>query len=102
MYSRIFIFISLIFLLLSACTQTSQQKPELTEPPSATSAPSPIVQEIRSSPDAGGQDPGCRIKGPQPTPDATQQALLPLANEEDWIKGPKDAYVTIVEYGDFQ
>lgn len=44
----------------------------------------------------------CRLRSVQPTPGDTETSLFPPAQETDWAKGPPDAYVTIIEYGDFQ
>ena len=43
----------------------------------------------------------CRTVKPT-TPDPTVQALLPPPGEKDWVKGPDDARVTILDYSDFQ
>jgi len=36
------------------------------------------------------------------TPNPTVQALLPPPSEKDWVRGPVDARVTILDYSDFQ
>jgi hypothetical protein len=46
--------------------------------------------------------PGCTVVSRKPTPGPTQQSQLAPANERDWSRGPAEAYVTIIEYGDFQ
>ena len=43
----------------------------------------------------------CVAASIRPTPDATQTALFPLPTDKDWLQGPPDAYVTILEYSDF-
>ena len=40
----------------------------------------------------------CRVK----TPQQIAYSMLPRPNESDHARGPEDAYVTIIEYGDFQ
>ena len=46
--------------------------------------------------------PGCTVVSPRPTPGPTEQSLFPPASDEDWITGPENAAITIIEYGDFQ
>ncbi len=38
----------------------------------------------------------------EPTPDAKESSLFPPVTEQDYVVGPKDAPMTIIEYGDFQ
>ncbi len=42
------------------------------------------------------------VPNPQPTPQPEDLALFSPDPERDWIKGPDDAAITIVEYGDYQ
>jgi hypothetical protein len=44
----------------------------------------------------------CQKISIKPTPDAKEASLFPAVNEKDYVKGPKDAPMTIIEYGDFQ
>ena len=82
--------------LLAACAQgsapvTSQVSPPAPTSPAATqTAGIPVVQ------------PGCTVVSRQPTPDPTEQALLPPVGEGDWIKGSENAHITLLEYSDFQ
>lgn len=78
-------------LLLSACKSVGQQA-------------SPGALGTRPSSAGGSQptrQPGCTVKTGQPTPNATLEAALPPLTEKDWVKGPQDAYVTLIEYSDF-
>jgi hypothetical protein len=83
-------------LALTACTSGGQ-----TPAPTESVAPQqdPTAEATRTA--AAGQS-GCTVVSQEPTPDPTLEALLPLPDENDWIKGPDDAHVTIIEYGDFQ
>jgi len=80
-----FIFLALV---LAACVQSSQ--------PPAQNTPKPLAQPTL------GKQPICYAAGSQPTPDLTQEAILPPTSDKDWSKGPKDAGVTIINYCDFQ
>jgi cyclophilin family peptidyl-prolyl cis-trans isomerase/protein-disulfide isomerase len=106
MVRKIFFVANMLALLLAACTssqpivtetatiQSATQAPTATAPP--TTAPSqeaPVVQALA---------PGCNVASQQPTPGPTQQSIFPPVNEDDWAKGPEDAYITITEYSDFQ
>jgi hypothetical protein len=44
----------------------------------------------------------CNVVSTDPTPDPTLAAIFPPVGEKDWVKGPADAAVTIVNYMDFQ
>lgn len=83
-------------LALTACT-SGGQAPEPTQ--SLTPQSGPVAETPRTA--AAGQS-GCTVISQEPTPDPTLEVLLPLPDENDWIKGPDDAHVTIIEYGDFQ
>lgn len=81
-----------ILLVLAACSQ-------------ATPAP---VTELRSTPTtalapvAAPREPGCTVITSQANADPTQQSPVPAVSANDWVKGPSDASLTIIEYSDFQ
>ncbi len=110
----------ILMLALAACQpatpEASTGSPESTEPPAAataaateaataapteppTSAPSeatPAPAEPTAAP-AATPVPGA-TSAPQPTP----PWQIPGVQEDDWVSGPEDAGLTIVEYSDFQ
>ncbi|MGD2156999.1 MAG: hypothetical protein PVG14_08385 [Anaerolineales bacterium] len=45
---------------------------------------------------------GCTVVSPRPTPAPELETLFSPDPEKDWIVGPEDALVTIMEYSDFQ
>jgi hypothetical protein len=45
---------------------------------------------------------GCTVVSPRPTPAPELETLFSPDPETDWIVGPEDALVTILEYSDFQ
>lgn len=79
-------------------TASAYQPPE-TEAPAAESTPAPPTEAAVVEAQAPA---GCTAVSPQPTPGPTEQSIFPPVNESDWVKGPDDAYVTILEYSDFQ
>jgi len=85
MKSKILIMLVLAALLLSACQ------------PAQTSTPSEASEAASGEPMNG-----CRVTGSQLQPNPTLVALFPAVSEEDWVIGPSDARVTILEYSDFQ
>jgi hypothetical protein len=103
----------LLFLLafvLVACQASTPTQAEPTEAPVATTLPQPSdTPELEKSPtpteamvSEGESSPGCTVESPFPTPGATLQSIFPAISESDWVIGPSDAHVTLLEYGDFQ
>jgi protein-disulfide isomerase len=45
---------------------------------------------------------GCTVISQKPTPGPTAETVYPPITASDWVKGPSDAKVTIIEYSDFQ
>jgi protein-disulfide isomerase len=86
MRSKIPIVIVLAALLLSACQPAQTSTLGETGEPTETSQPMP----------------GCRVTGSQLEPNPTLVALFPAVSEKDWVIGPSDARVTILEFSDFQ
>jgi hypothetical protein len=48
------------------------------------------------------QESVCQSINLEPTPDAKESSLFPPVSGDDHVMGPKDASMTIIEYGDFQ
>jgi len=108
MKSKILIMVVLATLLLSACQPAQTATPnEATE---ATSAETPLATDVTAEPPkatlplAASGEPmnGCRVTGSQLQPNPTLVALFPAVTENDWVKGPSDARVTILDFSDFQ
>jgi len=99
-------------LLISACSSSASPAVSTpVEPPEegATTALPPTVAAEPTSTEPGPvvvtetpADPTCEVDPPRPTPNPTDEMLFSVDPEEDWTKGPADAAITIVEYGDFQ
>ena len=78
--------------LLSACGAT----PTATPTPTPTAAPTPA-----SDGSAGAETPACQVAVLfQEQPEAAK--LLPPITDQDWKLGPDGAYLTLIEYSDFQ
>jgi cyclophilin family peptidyl-prolyl cis-trans isomerase/protein-disulfide isomerase len=71
---------------------------DLTPSPTATTAATlePTLAITKSDPAT------CSATPVIPTPDPNMVSYLPEVSENDWVTGPSDAVLTIVEYGDFQ
>lgn len=100
MRKYLFIFIILTALLLSGCLPETQVSPTTTATTKASQAPNtalslPTEVAVPVSAD-------CTVKTLRPTSGADVQTAYPPITEADWSKGPADAKITIVEYGDFQ
>lgn len=106
-------FITLIILLavgLSACgnltpptvvqtaavVQTTEPEVSNTDEPQTVETPVVTTADI-PTPIA---NPACRVNE-RATMDPALEAVLPKGDRE-WSQGPDDAYVTIIEYSDFQ
>jgi hypothetical protein len=81
-------------------TSTSTEVVQATEKTAADTAPSPTSAETAL--EASGPPAGCTVVSPQPTPGPTQRSIFPPVSQDDWTQGPEDAYVTVLEYADFQ
>ncbi len=94
------IFLLSMAILLAGCqgktpapTEAFSLQATLTVAPTeASSLPSPAATNVPA---------GCTVVSPRPTPGPTETSLFPPPGKEDWIKGPDDATVTLIEYSDF-
>jgi hypothetical protein len=99
----------------TATFEEVQAPPTVIEQPTQEEVPTPTSDQGPSAEESAPQDslqlqmpslgepmPGCTVVSFNPTPEPTLQALFPSPGEEDWIKGPDTAAVTIIEYSDFQ
>ena len=77
-------------LVLAACAQSGS---------GTTTTQEPTRQATLSFP-PGEPMAGCTVTI-RPTPNPTLEYLIPSPGEKDWKRGPSDAYVTIIEYGDY-
>lgn len=64
------------------------------EQPTATSNPATTAEIGPAAP------PGCTVVSQDTA--APEDSPFPEISEQDWVLGPGDAYVSIIEYGDFQ
>ena len=92
MRKRILLSGLLLILILSACAQSSTEDAQQISVATLEITPQP-------TPTTGAQ---CHPQVPQPTPNPTVQAILPPVSDRDWSKGSQEAYVTLIEYGDYQ
>ncbi len=85
---------ALLGLLLAACTSANTPVP----------APTSNVAQVTSTPQAQPTEPATAASQPgTTTPVATPDiARIIKAQPDDWKRGPDDAKVTIIEWGDFQ
>jgi hypothetical protein len=82
--------------LLAACAQG------VTPVTSQVSSPAPASPVVTRTAGTPGAQPGCTVVSRQPTPNPTEEALIPPPGEGDWIKGSENAQITLLEYSDFQ
>ncbi len=77
--------------------QPSEVTPNTELPPLPEVSPTPTDGQSINQAEAN-----CTVVSREPTPGPTEQSLIPPVSETDWVHGPEDAKVTIIEYGDFQ
>ena len=77
-----------ILAVLAACSPSGQTPTVVI--PISTETPPPLAEST------------CQSISLEPTPDAKISSLFPPVSETDHVKGPQDASMTIIEYGDFQ
>lgn len=80
-----------LILALGACKPAAPATTEVR--PTPTSAPAAV---------AAARQPGCTVVTRSSNSTSTQQSPIPQVGTEDWVKGPSDAPLTIIEYSDFQ
>lgn len=101
-------------LVLAACQP--QSAPPDTAMPATTEASSeptdaPLASPTIEQPTAMPDPAQTAMVGPQAPPGCTvvsqadassSDSPFPEISADDWVQGPEDAYVSIIEYGDFQ
>lgn len=116
MSKRFYVLLVLIFFLLSACSGAEQAPVSETPSPMAESQPTETASNDEKPSETlptetevsipGGVSKSsvqmeCTLVSDQPDAPAEYVAIFGV-KENDWAKGPDDAAVTFVEYGDFQ
>jgi protein-disulfide isomerase len=99
---RKFIIMALLVasLTLTGCLPRAQATPTTTVTSVARPAPTVVLSvptDTNLLPDSG-----CTVISKKPTPGPTAESVFPAVSNTDWVKGPADAKVTIIEYSDFQ
>lgn len=91
---KYFLLVLILVLLTAACSTAAE--PEAVMPPTPTDLAQIIETELPV------EEPTCQPNPPPPQPNAQDLAIYSPDPASDWIKGPEDARITIVEYADFQ
>jgi hypothetical protein len=94
------VFLMLTALGLVGCLPQVQVSPSPTV--KTTSRPAPTVVLTVPTQAALLPDSGCTVVTQKPTPGPTAESIFPPVGNTDWVKGPANAKVTIIEYSDFQ
>lgn len=91
---KYFLLVLILVLLTAACSTAAE--PEAVVPATPTDLIETIETELLV------EEPTCQPNPPPPQPNAQDLAIYSPDPASDWIKGPEDARITIVEYADFQ
>jgi protein-disulfide isomerase len=98
---KLFLFFSLLMAIgLVGCLPQEQATPASTA--TSESRPAPTVVLSVPTESAFLPDSGCTVITKKPTPGPTAESIFPPVSKTDWVKGPDNAKVTIIEYSDFQ
>jgi len=90
----------LMALILAACAPEGASVEATALAATALPTNSSITDSINQA--TATKQPGCTVTSRKASLDPTQESPIPPVGESDWAIGPEDAYVTIIEYGDFQ
>ena len=90
---KYFLLVLIMVLLTAACSTAA-------EPEAAVPTPTELIEIIET--DLPAADPICQPNLPPPQPSAQDLANYSIDPASDWIIGPENARITIVEYADFQ
>ena len=90
---KYFLLVLILVLLTAACSTAA-------EPEAAVPTPTELIETIET--EVVAVDPTCQPNLPPPQPSAQDLANYTPDPASDWIIGPEDARITIVEYADFQ
>lgn len=87
-----------------ASTNSQPQAPAATQADSGSTAPiSGALDPFEPVSNDGTPIEGCTLSSVLPPPDpAATSRFPPVSENDDWIRGPSNATVTVVEYSDFQ
>jgi len=97
MRTRLYALLIILAWVFSACGGNITADPNSSLNPATQTASNQPSQDEDSP-----REPGCTVVGSQPAPVPTEQSIIPTPKADEWAKGPEDAYVTIIEYSDFQ
>lgn len=96
---NLILFVVILSLVIGACSSVVETEIPVVEAPAeetlVVEAPSLVSADIPTPPT-------CIPDPPRPVPSEEELAAFSADPETDWIKGPEDAAITIVEYADFQ
>lgn len=95
---REFLIIMITCIFLVGCSEEARF--EVTSSPRPSPALSTLTPTISAT--SPNHLNGCTVQTRRSQPNPTVESLLPAISEKDWTKGPRDAFVTILEYSDFQ
>lgn len=99
---KLTLLVVILVLILGACSPAVEIQETPTEAPVVEEQPAASLDVSSVEAEGPPPPPTCIPNPPRPTPNEQDLAVFSPDPETDWIKGPEDAAITIVEYADFQ
>lgn len=102
-FGKLFILLIITTLILTAC-QPKEETPVVETQPQNETANEIVVEQPSGGfvANMSGEITECTLEQLIPEIPADQIPPVPLASEDDWVKGALDAEISIIEYSDFQ
>ncbi len=96
------IFVLLMAFVLAGCLPKDLGTATVLPSPTASNKPAPTLMLTVPVNTLLQPSSGCTVVAKKPTAGPTAVSIFPPVSASDWVKGPADAKVTIIEYSDFQ
>ena len=94
--AKLILLVTFLMLIISGCNAGVLPETEMPPTPTEQVPTTEILEEVVQT------EPTCVPNPPPPDPSPDELIAFSADPENDWIKGPADASITVIEYADFQ